>query len=194
MKKLLGVLLVLTALIFTGCDNNKGPFTKKMENGEVVLYSGNKPAKGGVSLTIINKAGLEVIVSEIDYDKGIPTGNFKLYKANGKLMVEANGKWENEVYAGEIKEYYDDSNYITGKGKFNLPVDFIINYTGQRVGTLSKFTFENENYDIIPECLKDGEAKWYINGKKSVEVYIENGERVKYIEYNEDGTIKNENN
>lgn len=193
MKKIFLALILVISTLFTGCDNNKGPFTKKMENGEVILYSGNKPAKGGVSLTIVNNAGLEVIVSEIDYDKGIPTGEFKLYKANGKLMIEANGKWEKGVYNGKIKEFYNDG-YITGEGKFNLPVNFVINYTGQRIGALTKYTFENENYDIIQEFLEEGEEKWYLDGKKFKELYRKNGQVVKYIEYNEDGTINNEKN
>lgn len=193
MKKILGAVLVLIVLLFTGCDNNKGPFTKKMENGRLVLYSGNKPAKGAVSLTIVNNAGYEVVVSEINYNEGVPTGDFKLYKANGKLMAEANGKWEDKFYVGKIKEVYSDSEYIIGDGKFDLSINFIINYTGQRVGALTKYTFENENYDIIAECLKDGKVQ-YFDGETSMEAYRENGKTVKVIEYNKDGTVKAERN
>ena len=190
MKKLIFILIMLM-VILTGCDNNDGPFTERMENGKRVLYSGDKPAKGGVSLTIINKAGLEVTVSEIEYDKGRPTGNFTLYKANGTVMLEAKGKWENGLYNGNIKETYNDSEYVEAKGKFELPENFVLNYTGQRRGYNSGYLFFFFYYNVAQDTLVDGKATGYKGKKVILEIEKKDYKTIKNIIYDEDGTVRN---
>lgn len=32
--------------LFIGCDNNRGPFEYKYKDGDLILFSNNKPAKG----------------------------------------------------------------------------------------------------------------------------------------------------
>ena len=49
MKKTITVLLIILSMLFVGCDNNSGPFTKEYRNGDLILLSAGKPAKGDVS-------------------------------------------------------------------------------------------------------------------------------------------------
>ena len=196
MKKLLGVLLVLTALIFTGCDNNEGPFQVKNENGEKVLYSGEKPAKGWVQNEVYNSSGESTKVYEIYFDKGVPAGDFKLYDLKGNLLVDAKGKWQNGLFEGKIEE--PERNAIV-TGKFAINPAYLINFSG------------TEYYDFSAETLIDGEYKSdyrtyskknneydgeYIlynrdNGQLLEKCFFQAGELVgDYISYYSNGTLR----
>lgn len=127
MKKLIFILTLLV-VVLTGCDNNKGPFETRKENGYRVLYSNGKLAKGEISNSIYLNDGTRVVVSEAYYEKGIPSGDFKLYDRDGDLIMDAKGKWKDEKFIGEIK--YNGKRGFA-KGKFSIHPNFVAAFDGQ---------------------------------------------------------------
>lgn len=175
MKKLLLVILLGTALLLSGCDNNKGPFEIRRENGVVVLYSNNKPAKGIVQKKVKNNNNEIVIVSEIFFDKGIAVKEFKLYNLNGEMIVEGNGLWEENNFTGTVKE---KGNTFVGNGIFNINRDFLIAYQGKE--SLDNFVEKTLRNGKYTQYYKDGtiHAKLNLqNGKVNGRciIYYENG-------------------
>ena len=129
MKKLMKLLVMslLCLFVFAGCDNNEGPFSFRMENGKKVLYSGDKPAKGAVKNIEYFNNGTSVAVCIIDYDKGLPCGDFKLFDRTGKLIVDATGKWKDGNFVGKMKEPMVDG---IAEGTFKLNMNYIMDYDG----------------------------------------------------------------
>lgn len=98
MKRILRfILFLLLVIVFVSCDNNKGPFEIRREGGKLILYSDNKLAKGWVD-TNINDGNVVVKSKSIEYKKGIPTGNFKIYDKNGLVIIEAKLKNKEKKY------------------------------------------------------------------------------------------------
>lgn len=194
MKKLLGVLLVLMSLIFTGCDNNEGPFEIKRENGHKVLYSNGKLAKGMIQSTWYDyNSGESVVTSTYYVEKGIPAGDFTLYDRRGNMLLKAEGKWKDGLFNGKIEE----RNGTKAVGDFNISKDLIISYDGLGTSdfsykTLVNGTLKNEYYNFSKKNNKyDKEyIEYYGNGNSNIKLKIQYNEGVyngKYIEYYENG-------
>lgn len=215
MKKIL-MILVGCSLIFTGCDNNKGPFSTKEKDGVCYLYSNDKLANGWVKKKYFNtEINKEVMFSEIYFKDGVPGGNFKLYDKKGKIIVNAEGKWYGAVFKGKI-ENYNSSGYnqkFINEGSFKLDRERLINY-GKNLNeeneeidkdleiymTNSLETGVSEEYideklvekNNIVNGLREGEGKGYSNGKVVEVAKYEHGIRKEYKIYTEDGKLKEE--
>ncbi|MBS9776163.1 MAG: hypothetical protein KGV57_03625 [Fusobacterium sp.] len=123
MKKI--ILMVLLVLGLIACDNNEGPFETRKENGLSVLYSNGKLAKGWVEQTNYDfNTDATVKISEIEYDEGMPTGNFKFYDYNGVLYLKAETKEENGVYKGKIIIGHDQNEVL--EGEFSINPNWIV--------------------------------------------------------------------
>lgn len=151
-KKILGMVMVLMLVVLTGCDNNKGPFETKQENGNIGMYSNGKPAKGGVARTVTNGSGNTVTVSEIYYDKGIPSGDFVLRNMEGYTIAEGKGKWKDiGVFEGTL--YGKENNQaIESKGVYSINMNYLMDFNGQ-----------NNAFPIL-RCLYTGEYEETRNG------------------------------
>lgn len=198
MKKLLGILfLFITTVIFIGCDNNKGPFQVKNENGEKILYSGKKPAKGWVENTIYDYYGESTKVYEIYFDDGLPAGDFRLYDLKGNLVVDAKGKWKNGLFEGKIEEPKEN---VIAKGKFAINLAYLINFNGKNYYNFSYDTLIDGNFEsnYYKYSKKNGlfEGKYIFNGnsitrENKVECMYNNGIlNGEYISYHLNGKIR----
>lgn len=189
------MLLVLITLIFTGCDNNKGPFEIKRENGKKILYSGEKPAKGWVKNEVYNSSNESTKVYEIYFEKGLPAGDFKLYDLKGNLVVDAKGKWQNGLFEGKIEESEINGIII---GKFAINSDYLINFDGTGYKRFSVETLIDGEYksDYQRYCKKnnkfDGEyILYYTNGQLAEKCFFKDGKIVgDYISYYSNGTLE----
>lgn len=202
MKKLLGILLlVMTTLFFTACDNNEGPFEIKRENGHKVLYSNGKLAKGMIQNTWKDfTSGETVIVSEYYVEKGIPMGNFNLYDQSGNLVLTFKGNVKNELFIGEM--LLADSGKATGE--FNLNPDWILGYDGsyeyvKNAQSLPIAVLFNGNAEANFEKVtmnngrRDGVNTIYSKkGDISKEKFYNNGYLMKEINYYSDGIATTE--
>ena len=173
MKKLFKMFLLLSilSLFIIGCDNNKGPFTKEKVNGKIVLLSKGRPAKGWVQNNIYDSNGVSIKVYEIDFDNGLPGGDFKLYDRNSVLLVDAKGKWKNGLYHGKITEGND-----VAEGTFSINTNYLLDYSG------------NMYTNFILRTMRNGVVR---NGKS--EFNIKNGQlNGKFIMYYPNGKLKQE--
>jgi MORN variant repeat protein len=103
MKKILMSLLILILIAFTGCDNNEGPFTMEYRNGELVVLSNNKPAKGNVQY-YYNINGVSVTAYEAHYNDGFIDGVCKVYNNKNKIVFEGEfNKKDTDTYDVDIK-------------------------------------------------------------------------------------------
>lgn len=121
MKKILSFIFsCLLLVLMTACDNNEGPFDLRKENGVLVLYSNNKPAKGWVEETQTNfDTMVTTKLSEIEYNKGLPTGKFKYYDNNGVMIWDANLKEKGGLFEGTINFSVTLNNLFRGKESVN---------------------------------------------------------------------------
>lgn len=170
MKKGLLILLMGILFILTGCDNNKGPFQVKNENGIKVLYSGKKPAKGWVEQNIYNYNGESTKVYEIYFEDGLPAGDFRLFDTKGNLVVDAEGKWKDGLFKGKIKE---KNNNGSAKGTFSINTDFLINFEGEGYYNFSYVTLTDGKFDSDAYKFSKKDGKY--DGK--------------YIQYNGSGEV-----
>lgn len=197
MKKLLGVLLVLTALIFTGCDNNKGPFEIKRENGHKVLYSNGKLAKGMIQSTWYDyNSGESVVTSTYYVEKGIPAGDFTLYDRTGNMIVKFEGKTKDGLFVGKMT-----GETYKSKGDYNLNPDWLLTYDGNDIYQASrlykdvlytgKINSEAEKYSKL-NGNPDGKVEIYntVTGKLKEEELWKNGEVQKSKIYWDDGPLR----
>ena len=95
MKKTLMTLgmMILVVLLFVGCgDNNKGPFGYEYENGQLIVTSANKPAKGMVKYTTTDSRNITRTVYEMELDKGVPTGKITVFDESGTPFIEVDAK------------------------------------------------------------------------------------------------------
>lgn len=174
MKRITKILpvIILSAVMLTGCDNNEGPFSRRMENGHQVLYSGEKPAKGMITNTVDNLNNTVTKVSEMYVDKGLPAGDFKLYDTSGNLLAEGKGKWKNGMFDGEIVDYLMGSdNKSVVKGTFNLDSDALLDFEGsggevvEMEGTLYNGSCKRKSLSFNKkDGLIDGEYLVYVYG------------------------------
>ena len=190
MKRILRfILFLLLVIVFVSCgENNEGPFETRKENGKLVLYSDNKLAKGWVEQTYTNfNSGITYKMSEIEYDKGLPTGKFKYYNGNGNLVFDADLKKKGDIYKGTVKIGVEQDNIL--KGEFNLNSDWIV--TDKDTQIFTSFTsklvldFSNEalyNGSVDGPLLKLNKINGTVDG--IFEKYYDNGQ----LEYK--GTFK----
>lgn len=177
MKKLYLILCCIFTIFITGCDNNEGPFEKKRENGIIVLYSNNKPAKGWVEEKITDfNTGISVKKSEIEYNKGLPTGKFKFYNINGVLILDANLKKDGELYKGNIVI----SDEAKMEGTFSINSDWIVEadilfFNFEQIAVDAKI--KSKNLEAEYKNKKEhGEWRLFLEGKIFKKVTYENGE------------------
>lgn len=191
MKKMPKIIsaIVLSVFMFTACDNNKGPYIKKMENGHQVIYSGEKPAKGMISHSINNSNNTWTRVLELYVNKGIPAGDFKLYDIYGHLLIDAKGKWKKGMFDGEIffHDIEDDvfteccgvvKKEINMKGTFKISPDKILDYEGNYDDAreiVESFYNGTAKSDFLKITMKDG---------------LPDGDYEYYKEYTDEGKIK----
>lgn len=201
MKKVILIIILGLTVLLTGCDNNKGPYETRKENGKLVLYSDGKLAKGWITNTVQDRSGNSIIVSEIYYDKGLPAGDFILRNLNGYTVAEAKGKW---TRPGSFKGTMNSHN-SKSKGIYSINSNYLID-------------FEKHLEFPIKECLMDGEYSGHIfiygrNVKsenivkkndritqhiyfyqnKQIEqkiIYNENGQEIEIVSFYENGQIK----
>ena len=185
--KLLGVFILL--LFFVSCgENNEGPFEVRKENGKLVLYSDNKLAKGWVERTYTDfNSEITYKMSEIEYDKGLPTGKFKYYNTNGNLIFDADLKKKGDIYKGTVKIGVEQDNIL--KGEFKLNSDWIVTDKDTRISTsdtvlnFSKEALYNGSVDgpllklnKINGQLDGAFEKYYSNGQLESKKFFKNGE------------------
>mgnify|MGYP000910116915 CR=1 FL=1 len=91
MKKILIVALMLISMLFVGCDNNKGPFTREYINGESVLMSDGKPAKGIVGEDMYTDTA-QVTIFRAEYDDGFINGDIVVFNNKNKEMFKGTCK------------------------------------------------------------------------------------------------------
>lgn len=166
MKKLLLVVLALVTFIFTGCDNNEGPFEVRRENGHKVLYSNGKLAKGMISSTWYDyNSGESVVTSTYYVEKGIPAGDFILYDRKGNLLVKFEGKTKDGLFVGKMT-----GEKYKSKGEYNLNPDWLLTYDGNAF-----YQAVNLYKDVLYTGKIDSETEKYekLNGKRNgrVEIY-----------------------
>lgn len=123
MKKILIVALMLVSMLFVGCDNNKGPFTREYINGESVLMSDGKPAKGIVGEDIYTDTA-QVTIFQAEYDDGFINGDIIVFNNKNK-----------EMFKGTCKKI-DSSTY---------DIDWTLNDGGTIKGTIAITSEELEN-------------------------------------------------
>ena len=200
--KLLGVFILL--LFFVSCgENNEGPFEVRKENGKLVLYSDNKLAKGWVERTYTDfNSEITYKMSEIEYDKGLPTGKFKYYNANGNLIFDADLKKKGDIYKGTVKIGVEQDNIL--KGEFKLNSDWIVTDKDTRISTsdfvlnFSKEALYNGSVDgpllklnKINGTLDGAFEKYYSNGQLESKRFFKNGELDGVVEkYFSDGRLE----
>ena len=123
MKKILIVALMLVSIIFAGCDNNKGPFTREYINGESVLMSDGKPAKGIVGEDMYTDI-VQVTIFQAEYDDGFIDGDVIIFNNKNK-----------EMFKGTCKKI-DSSTYA---------IDWTLNDGATIKGTIAVTSEELEN-------------------------------------------------
>ncbi len=196
---------LLILFIFSGCDNNEGPFEVRIVNGKNILLSKGKPANGWVEDTITDySTNKSVLISEINYKDGIPGNEFKLYDKKGHLLLDAKGKWiEKDLFEGTIcsslyvsggliNSTLSDENYsMESKGTFYINRDHIVDHKGGLIDIktlLFSGTFkDNKGTDFIKEqgTIINGQVTTYLLGQKySVSIYRQkNGDNLTYSFY-----------
>ena len=201
MKKILNLLIIVVfSFLVVSCgDNNEGPFETRKENGNLVLYSNNKPAKGWVESTYTDfNSNVTYKISEIEYDKGLPTGKFKYYNRSGILFFDADLTKKGELFKGTIKSGVDQDTIL--EGEFNINSDWIVTrdsaveyldilifandslYNGSIDGPNYKFNHKNGQKDGTYQVyFNNGQLKIkgrYVNGEKDGiwEEYYTNGQ------------------
>ena len=187
MKRILRfILFLLLVIVFVSCgENNEGPFETRKENGKLVLYSDNKLAKGWVEqIYTDSNSGITYKMSEIEYDKGLPTGKFKYYNGNGNLVFDADLKKKGDIYKGTVKIGVEQDNIL--KGEFNLNSDWIVINKDTRIFLTSYLVlvFSKEvlyNGSVDGPLLKLNKINGTLDG--IYEEYHENGKLFKKGKY-----------
>lgn len=210
MKKILiFICSCVLIILITACDNNNGPYDIERENGNLVLYSNNKPAKGWIEKTVIDhNTGITTRASLIKYDKGLPTGEFKYYDSNGTMIWEANLKKDGDLFKGTItfsgfSTVYSDNVKGEMKGTFVINPNWIV----EKHADLNPSKFFNETavdavYDgndqkgRYKSKKKDGEWTFYNNNEELIrKSSYKNGELDGvYESYYENGQLDQRNN
>lgn len=190
MKKILKFILFLLLMTFLiSCDNNKGPFEVRREGGKLVLYSDNKLAKGWVD-TDTNAGNAVVKSKSIEYEKGLPTGNFKIYDENGLIVIETKLKNTGaSVFQGQMITS-EDGILKKATGEFLIDTDYLIDGISFEDTDLPFRSIVNGD---IETKYKDGQIQYkgkYKNSRRIGEhvSYYENGNLEAKGEYREDGS------
>jgi MORN variant repeat protein len=103
MKNILMALMMLILLVFTGCDNNSGPFTMEYRNGELIVLSDGKPAKGDIKY-YYDVNGVSITAYEAHYDNGLIDGTCKIYNNKNKVVFEGEfNRKDSSTYDVNIK-------------------------------------------------------------------------------------------
>lgn len=190
MKRILKFILFLLLMTFLiSCDNNKGPFEVRREGGKLVLYSDNKLAKGWVD-TDTNAGNAVVKSKSIEYEKGLPTGNFKIYDENGLIVIETKLKNTGaSVFQGQMITS-EDGILKKATGEFLIDTDYLIDGISFEDTDLPFRSIVNGD---IETKYKDGQIQYkgkYKNSRRIGEhvSYYENGNLEAKGEYREDGS------
>ena len=196
MKKIILSLFTALLLFITGCDNNEGPFEIRMEQGNKILYSGEKPAKGWVKNTIYNfNKDASVVVYEIYFNNGVPDGDFRLYNEDGELVVDGKGKWNEKGFEGVIEEPLENGK---GEGIFSINPNFLISFDGDdyfgfcyHTLTDGKYNGEKYKFEKINNKYNNRYLEYNFGGKLIYDIDYKDGKKDgKYLEYYENGEIK----
>lgn len=215
MKNFISILALGLIFLFTGCDNNEGPFEYRYINGKRILLSDEEPAEGWVQTTEHGKHS-SVVVSEIKYKDGLPSGEFRLFSLLGVLTIDAKGKWIDEkTFDGTL--HFGDKRIIQGiielpqhvvighAGRFyamsmvaptprEMLIDGIESYDGSKLIVKKGKPFDGHFKDLTEEfTVKNGkyegkEIKYYDSGSKQERNYEEGIIKSEYY-YNPDGVI-----
>lgn len=148
MKKTLMTLgmMILVVLLFVGCgDNNKGPFGYEYENGQLIVTSANKPAKGMVKYTTTDASNITRTVYEMDLDKGVPTGKITVYDENGTPFIEVDAK---KADIGGYPFSYTGTMIIDG-GDIKVEGDFKIESTEEFFNIFETFGQNLKNKNAV---------------------------------------------
>lgn len=169
MKKIILTLFTTLLVFISSYADNK----IKIEQGKKVLYSENSLANGLIQNTMYNSnKDKDIVIYEIYFNNGKPSGDFKLYNKEGELAVIGKGKWNEDEFEGTIEE---PLSKVKAEGLFHINTDFLISYIG-------------DNYEEI--ALKN-----IINGKVksnnlNMELNFLNREVIKVINYYSNDNLK----
>lgn len=220
MKKAISVFLL--SFLLLACNNNEGPFEVVKEKGIETLYSNNALAKGWVNMYGEDLSGTKVAVSNIEFNNGLPTGNFKIYNLQGNLIYEAMGQMTNKIFKGKI--VYSNGDIIEGEIAINIRallsyqggveiVNILDNYLNVTVKS-KKNIKKYENGNIIEEKIYadkelkklkthitylgdyDGTVKYakdYYDTRKTFRTFVLNEDKSMIVEeFYKDGTLSAE--
>ena len=183
-KKRLGAVLILMLLCLVGCDNNKGPFVKRRENGNIVLYANDRPVKGWVANYLKDDEGIEVKVSDIKFENGIPMGEFNFYDEDGIKYLSAKTVYQRNLYFGDIKVRYSDGKEAKLHGEFDIAPNWILE--GQSEFIIEDYRSPQELAEWIfnEHCVNGGIDSPYLKGS-----YKDGKKDGEWEFYNMDGTL-----
>ena len=162
MKKILMILGVAFLFIFTGCDmelfdNNKGPFTVRVEDGVEHLYSAGKPARGWVDTVEKDQQGREIPISKIKFSKGLPTGEFSFSDENGVVYLKGDLRYESGHYSGKLQGRVEDGTTITMDGDFAMDSAWIMSGRDKRI--YKEYATKNRMVDNLLYSMINGSFK-----------------------------------
>lgn len=169
MKKIILTLFTTLLVFISSYADNK----IKIEQGKKVLYSENSLANGLIQNTMYNSnKDKDIVIYEIYFNNGKPSGDFKLYNKEGELAVIGKGKWNEDEFEGTIEE---PLSKVKAEGLFHINTDFLISYIG-------------DNYEEIAlKNIINGKAK---NNNLNVELNFLNREAIKMTKYYSNGNLE----
>ena len=194
-KKSISIICVMMLMLLFGCDNNKGPFVKRKENGRIVLYANDKPASGWVTNYVKDKDDIEVKVSEIRFQNGVPVGDFRFFDETGTEYLDGKMMLQGDLYHGNMVITYDKNKKIKLNGDFTLSSNWILQ--GENEFIINEFKSPQELADWLfanncktgsfespflkahlKDGLKDGEWEYYdADGKLVLKGTFKDGKR-----------------
>lgn len=183
---LLGVFMVCLSIL--GCGEIDENYVQvETTNGiQVVGEKSGRLANGWISSSV-TKNGKRRMISEIEYNFGNPTGNFKLYNKYGKPLVELkikNSFSEDYITKGTILHHFgsyyaSDENgkehkcYRKVVGEFYLDKDIVYRFDPNDLGGYNHLYYDIVNADIYS----------YIDSADNCTIYekVENHKLVKVL-------------
>lgn len=169
MKKIILSLFTTLLVFISSYADNK----IKIEQGKKVLYSENSLANGLIQNTMYNSnKNKDIVIYEIYFNNGKPSGDFKLYNKEGELAVIGKGKWNEDEFEGTIEK---PLSKVKAEGLFHINTDFLISYIG-------------DNYEeIVLKNIINGKVK---SNNLNMELNFLNREVIKVISYYSNDNLK----
>jgi len=189
MKKRIFAMFILAASMAMVACSSSSTVNEGATSGELVLYSDNKLAKGWVD-TDTNAGNAIVKSKSIEYEKGLPTGNFKIYDENGLIVIETKLKNKGAgIFQGQMITS-EDGMLKKATGEFLIDTDYLIDGISFEDTDLLFRTIVNGD---IETKYKDGQIQYkgkYKNSRRIGEhvSYYGNGNLEAKGEYREDGS------